>query len=52
MIFGGIVLALCAVAGAAAPASASIYFTFDDPDTSLEAAGRLERIEQALPNGV
>ncbi len=31
-----VVAALCAAAGAAAPASASVFFTFDDPDTGLE----------------
>ncbi len=41
-----IVTALCAVAGTAVPASASVFFTFDDPDTGLEV-----RHEQPSPGG-
>jgi uncharacterized protein (TIGR03382 family) len=41
-----VVFALCAMAGAAAPASASVFFTFDDPDTGHEV-----RYEQPAAGG-
>ncbi len=41
-----VVCALCAMAGAAAPASASVFFTFDDPE-----AGHEVRYEQPAAGG-
>ena len=41
-----VVLALCAMAGAAAPASASVFFTFDDPNAVHEV-----RYEQPVDAG-